>query len=337
MLQFRQDEVGRVQRWRHEGNGVAEMIFQTDALQSRVWIRRAFAWLVVGFMGVLSVPFLNGQTSVQELKVAAVQFRSTFDINDNCTKMTEFLGWLAAEGVQVAVFPECALTGYYEGSTMPTPEKEIAAAEERLRQTCRDKKIAAVFGSAYKVNGHTYDTAVIFDSNGKLLERYGKIYLAEHWDVPGNHIAYFELGRIPSTVIICHDERYPELVRLPALEGARIVYYISSESSLKEPSKMIPYRAQMMARAVENGMFVVAANAPANPDLTGSHGQSRIISSDGNIVKEASIFGEDVLISTLTLKAGKAGWPLDSLHGPLADWWRSGVKWMMENRLRQLD
>src|SRR5579872_7068058 len=99
MLQFRQDEVGRVQRWRHEGNGVAEMIFQTDALQSRVWIRRAFAWLVVGFMGVLSVPFLNGQTS-QELKVAAVQFRSTFDINDNCTKMTEFLGWLAAEGVQ---------------------------------------------------------------------------------------------------------------------------------------------------------------------------------------------------------------------------------------------
>ena len=313
------------------------MIYQKGAFRSRLWFRTAFAWLVVGLLAVLSVQPLNGQTSAQELKVAAVQFRSSFNINDNCTKMSEFLGWLAAEGVQVAVFPECALTGYYKGSSMPTPQKEIAAAEERLRQTCREKKIAAVFGSAYKINGHTYDTAVVFDSNGKLLERYGKIYLAEHWDVPGNHIAFFELGGIPSTVIICHDERYPELVRLPALKGARIVYYISSESSLKESSKLIPYRAQMMARAVENGMFVVSANAPANPDLTGSHGQSRIISSDGNIIKEASIFGEDVLISTFTVKPGKANWALDSLHGPVADWWRSGVEWMMKNTNRQLN
>lgn len=311
------------------------MIPRLRLLSLRFGLRGA---LIVSLLGTRGVLPEQGQTATIKLKVAAVQFRSSFNVNDNLTRMRKYLSRLAAEGVQIAVFPECALPGYYQGATMPTPEQQISAAEEQLGRACRRNHIAAVVGSVYKVNGHTYDTADIFDSSGKLIERYGKIYLAEHWDVPGNHIAYFDLEGVPSTVIICHDERFPELVRLPAIEGARILYYISSESSLKERSKLAPYRAQMMARAVENGMFVVAANAPANPDLTGSHGQSRIIAADGNIIKEAGIFGDDVLISTIPVKARNPDLqsPSSSLRGPLGNWWRSGVEWMMTNRNRKL-
>ena len=236
-------------------------------------------------------------------------------------------------------FRKCALTGYYLAPTMPVPgKKAIAAAEDQLRETCRAKKIAVVFGSVYKVNGHAYDTAVVFNSRGELVERYGKIYLAgEKWAIPGNHIAYFELEGIPSTVTICHDNRYPELMRLPAIEGALIDYHISAAFPLKDEFKIAPHRAQMMARAVENGIFVVMANVPANQDLSGSHGGSRIIASDGNIIKEASIFGEDILISTLVVKPGKPVWPQNSLKGPLGTWWRSGVDWMMNNLHRPLD
>ena len=149
-------------------------------------------------------------------------------------------------------------------------------------------------GSIYRVNGRTYDTAVVFDSRGELVERYGKVMLAgEKWATPGNHIAFFELEGVPSTVIICHDERYPELVRLPAIQGVRVVYYISCESAMAEEGKLAPYRAQLMARAVENTVYIVAANAPGNvKDNSGSHGQSRIIQDDGNILKEASFYGE---------------------------------------------
>ena len=88
----------------------------------------------------------------------------------------------------------------------------MEAAEKQLAQTCRTSKIAAVIGSVYKVNGHVYDTAVVFNSRGELVERYGKVYLAgEKWATPGNHIAYFDLEGIPSSVMICHDERYPDL------------------------------------------------------------------------------------------------------------------------------
>jgi predicted amidohydrolase len=289
-------------------------------------------------VGLLSILSAEGQTAPVKLKVSAVQFRSSFNIGDNLKRMTEILGRLAAEQVQVAVFPECALTGYYQTPRMPTPESAIAAAEENLRQTCREKKIAAVFGTVYKVNGHAWDAAIVFNSHGELVERYGKIYLAgEKWAVPGNHIAYFDLEGIPSTVLICHDERYPEVVRLPAMEGARIVYYVSAESSLKEESKLAPYRAQMMARAVENLVYVVAANAPANYDLTGSHGQSRIIGTDGNVLQEASMFGEETLISTLKLTPAKPTWSLKVLRGPMGDWWRSGLDLMMQNRHKHLE
>jgi predicted amidohydrolase len=190
-------------------------------------------------------------------------------------------------------------------------------------------------GSIHKVNGKTYNTAVVFDSRGRLVERYGKLMLAgEKWATPGNHIAFFELEGVPSTVIICHDERYPEFVRLPAMAGARLVYYISHESGMNAESKLAPYRAQMMARAVENGVFVVAANAPANPDKTGSHGQSRIIAADGNVLKEASFYEEDALVETLTIKPGKLARPLRGVAG---EWWRAGVARMLFERSRPLE
>ena len=114
-----------------------------------------------------------------------------------------------------------------------------------------------------------------------------------------------------------------------------MIYYISHESGMAAESKLKPYQAQMMARAVENHMFVVAANAPGDvKNNRGSHGQSRILRDDGNILKEASFYGEEILIETLSIKPGKLTRPLE---GPMAEWWRQGVEWMLKNRHRPLD
>ena len=276
------------------------------------------------------------QSQPVALKVAAVQFRSSSSIEDNATRMRDILSRLADDGVRVAIFPECALTRYTQETIVSANAAAVAAAEEKLRQVCSQKRIAAIFGSVYKINGRIYNTAVVFDSHGELVERYGKVYLAgEKWFTPGNHISFFDLDGVPSTVMICHDERYPELVRLPAMQGARVSYYISHESGLRQDSKLAPYRAQLMARAVENRVFIVAANAPAEPkDFTGSHGQSRIVKDDGNVTQEASYFGEEILIDTLSITPAKFDRPLKELMG---DWWREGLELMMKNRQRQLN
>jgi predicted amidohydrolase len=131
----------------------------------------------------------------------------------------------------------------------------------------------------------------------------------------------------PCSIIICHDERYPELVRLPVLAGAKLIFYISHESGIKEASKIIPYRAQIQARAVENNVFIVQSNAPANLDSTGSNGHSRIIAPDGNIIVEASVFNEDIVRATIDLSKASRGNALKSVsRGILKEWWKEGVE-----------
>ena len=168
---------------------------------------------------------------------------------------------------------------------------------------------------------------MIIAPDGKVIERFHKIQLAESWPEPGDHLSVFRIDGVPCSVIICHDERYPELVRLPVLAGAKLIFYISHESGLREEHKINPYRAQIQARAVENTVYVVQANAPANPDASGSHGQSRIIAPDGNIVQEASIFGEDVLVARLEMGKATRANARRSLTGPfLREWWTEGIR-----------
>lgn len=271
-----------------------------------------------------------------ELKVAAVQFRSSFDIADNTRRIIAKLEGLADAGVHVAAFPECAVTGYTTEASFNPDSTKLEAAAQEIGRACARRRIAAVVGSAYKTNGRIYNVALVFNEKGEVIERFGKLQLAgEKWATPGNHMALFTLHGVASTVIICHDERYPEFVRLPAIAGARLVYYISHESGMKSESKLPGYRAQMMARAVENQIFAIAANAPGNvSDNSGSHGQSRIIKEDGNILSEASIYGEDTIVETLRIRPGKLTRPLEGVTGA---WWKQGVEQLLRDRTKTLD
>src|SRR4029078_7491457 len=143
-----------------------------------------------------------------------------------------------------------------------------------ITEACKQHKVYAVVGMPYREGDRLYNSAVVIDPAGKVVERYHKIQLAEDWPDAGDHLSVFKVDGVPCSIIICHDERYPELVRLPVLAGARVVFYLSHESGIRAESKIGPYRAQIQARAVENTVYVVQANAPANEDTSGSHGQS---------------------------------------------------------------
>jgi predicted amidohydrolase len=272
-------------------------------------------------------PAVNEKSVSQILAVASVQMRSTGDLADNVVRMTGFIKKCASEGARVAVFPECALSGYFEKVILGLTAAQISDAEKKIMEACRDASVYAIVGMPFRDGAKLYNSAAVISPEGKVIERYHKNQLAEPWPDPGDHLSVFMIDGIPCSIIICHDERYPELVRLPVLAGARVIFYISHESPLKEENKIGPYRAQIQARAVENGVYVVQSNTPANPDATGSHGQSRIIAPDGNIIKEASIFSEEVISESLDISKANRGNALRSLsRGPLQDWWKEGLK-----------
>jgi predicted amidohydrolase len=276
---------------------------------------------------LVSSAFASDSATANTLKVAAVQLRSSRDLPDNAARIARHIRETAAKGARVVIFPECALSGYFEDVIQKLSAEQLAAAEKQVTDACREAGIYAIVGSPHRAGGKLFNSATIISPEGKVMERYHKVQLAEGWPEGGDHLSVFPIDGVPCSIIICHDERYPELVRLPVLAGAQVIFYISHESGLREERKIDPYRAQIQARAVENTVYVVHANAPANPDTTGSHGHSRIIAPDGNILQEASIFGEDVLTATLDLrKATRANAKNSVARGPLRDWWRDGLK-----------
>jgi len=271
------------------------------------------------------------------LKVAAVQFRSGERIEENLARIREHLARLAGEGVRLAVFPECAATGYDGTVIASTSEEELRQAEATVAAACRESDTHAVVGIPYFEGGKRYNGALAWDPAGRCIARYAKIQLAgEAWCVPGERFALFRVDGVVCSIIVCHDERYPELVRLPVLAGAQVVCYLSCESSLLEESKIGPYRAQIQARAEENSVYIVHSNAPmgtvslqdgalkAAPGT--SHGQSRIIRPDGNLIAEASMFGEDVLVAELDVRAATRHLAERSRQSPLLKaWWEAGL------------
>lgn len=262
------------------------------------------------------------------IKVSAVQMRSDADLSKNVEKIGHFLESLSAEGVQIAVFPECALTSYDEGVIKKTTPAGLNAALDAVGAACKKNHIAVVMGSpTFRPDGKLWNSAVVFGPDGKIIETYNKVHLAEGWPEPGDHLALFDIAGTKATIIVCHDERYPELVRIPVMAGARLVFYISSESGVTAESKLAPYRAQIQARAVENCVWVVHSNTPGNENATGSHGQSRIIKPDGNIVSEASMFGEDIVTANIDMAAANGGWAGNSMNCDfLKAFWEAGLK-----------
>src|SRR5207247_11203580 len=125
--------------------------------------------------------------------------------------------------------------------------------------------------------------------------------------------------------------------RVLLVQRARLAYSSSAKPGLSEEPTLPPSRAQVMARAMENPLYSAPANTAGNEkDNTGSHGQSRIIQDDGNVLKEATFYGDEILIESLDIKINpeRLSRPLE---GPMADWWRRGVDWMLANRNRKLD
>ncbi len=267
------------------------------------------------------------RSPAKRLRVSAVQMRSIRDLEANLRKTEDFIRRCGRDGARVVVFPECSVTGYFEDVVRKVTAEQLAAAEQRVGDACRQANVHAIVGMPWRQGGKLFNAAVVIGPDGRVIERYFKMQLVESWADPGDHLSVWRIDGVPCAAIVCHDERYPELVRLPVLAGARIVFYLSHESGLHEERKLDPYRAQIQARAVENGVFVVHANAPANVDATGSHGQSRIIAPDGNIVREAGFFAEEVVTADLDLSRASRGNATGSLRSDLLrSWWQEGLK-----------
>ncbi len=228
--------------------------------------------------------------------VGAVNFTpAPGDKASNLAKIEANVREAAAQGVELVAFPEAALVGcggcdmcatgaahcdYHDGlaETVPGP------STERIAELARELGIYVVFGLAER---DATDPAVLYNAAAMvgpdgIQGTYRKLHLGSlPWVTegvtfrPGNALPVFETRFGPVGVIICYDFWFnPELTRLLALKGARII--LNCCATFAGPGKRDYMSHTTATRAQENLCYVVSANQVGGLDSAGSYGGGRL-------------------------------------------------------------
>jgi len=265
------------------------------------------------------------------LPVAAVQMEISSDVETNLTRILRGIAEAKQAGARLVAFPETALSGFDPKTVAALDWAKLRGAMERVAESARAHAIYALYGCATESGKEKpYNSAILVGPDGKEVMRYHKMVPEGHFQ-RGDHLALFSIDGVSCTVIVCHDERFPELVRIPVLAGALVCFYISYEVNALPSAlhKMEGYRAQLIARAAENGIWVVQANGIGSPPggKRISLGYSRVVDPSGAVVAEAPGLQDHMILYQIAPSAANRGNALESLGIPvLADWWRAAVE-----------
>ena len=262
------------------------------------------------------------------LRVAAVQMVFSASIEENLRTIGRMAAHVAKDGVDVVLFPECATTGY-AGSFDRLDPGELRSAAATLSALAAQHRIQLLVGSPVLVGRRLYNALLVFDRRGRLVHAYAKCQLTERdrqWFTPGDCLSLFPLDGVEATSILCHERRYPELVRIPVMAGARIVFHPNAglDSRVVSRSKHRG-RDGIAVRAFENAVFYVFANSVGSQrGGLWSAGDPKIVAPDGTVLGLADNRSESVVVADLELAKATGRYARESLEHPrfLREHWR---------------
>lgn len=278
----------------------------------------------------------------RRLRIGAAQMIFARTLAGNLEKIGRLADQAAAAGVDALLLPECATTGYTHDFGSLSPQ----ALREALRSVAgmaARRKLYLLVGSPVFAGRRLYNAFLVFDRRGRLVHAYAKCQLTEgdrRWFTPGNGLSLFAIDGVPATAILCHERRYPELVRLPVMAGARIVFHPNAGlDDLAVSRAKRGGRDGIPARAFENATYYVFANS-VGPQGGGkwSAGDSKVVAPNGSFLKLADHRRETLLVADLDLALATRRYAMDSLRHPrfLAPHWRR-ILVEMRRRIRATD
>ncbi len=223
----------------------------------------------------------------------------------NLSKVQKGIAGLAAKGAHLVVLPEMWSCGFDYGRLREIALETPGILTE-LASWCRRHRVVVVGSLPELDGGSLYNTNYVVDADGSLRGAYRKTHLftlhgEHHHFAPGEDVLVCNTlaGRLG--VITCYDLRFPELARVLALEGARILC-VSAQWPLP---RIEQWSLILRCRAVENQMFVVGCNGCGEEGDRRYGGASAIVSPLG--VQLALANGEEcTLFAKLDLQEVEA-------------------------------
>jgi predicted amidohydrolase len=232
------------------------------------------------------------------LRAAVVQLNSTADKDRNLAAAERLVRAAAADGATLVALPE--------KWNLLAPGPDLLAGAEPLdgpsltaaRGWARELGIHLLAGSVSEQgpDGKAFNTSVLIGPDGSDIAAYRKIHMfdvdvggvsyreSEH-EEPGEEIVVAALPEATLGLSVCYDLRFPELYRILAVRGARIV---TVPSAFTLATGRDHWQVLLRARAIEDQVFVLAPNQVGEaPPHFSSYGRSLIVDPWGVVLATA--------------------------------------------------
>ena len=269
------------------------------------------------------------------IKAAAVQFNhKAGDIAYNLGRIKHFCQIAAAESVQLIIFPEMCITGYWHVRKLARAEIEKLAEQvpggsstQLLRKLAMQHEMLVGAGLIERgEDGRLYNTYVLCDRDGTVhTHRKIHCFISEYMDSGDSYTVFDTTLGYNVGILICYDNNIIENVRVTALMGADILLAphqtggclsgsphamglidpklwhdrkdnpAAIESELRGPKGREWLLRWLPSRAHDNGLFLIFSNGIGLDDDEVRTGNAMIIDCYGRIINE-TWKAEDVLV-----------------------------------------
>ncbi|HET7009985.1 MAG TPA: carbon-nitrogen hydrolase family protein [Anaerolineales bacterium] len=237
------------------------------------------------------------------LRVAAVQMQvEPIDPSENFRRIESWMPRAATAQASLIVFPECVLTGYFltrqEAEEMAEPVS--GPRVQSLQALCARWGMTAAVGTIERSQeGQLFNAAVLVGPQG-LLAVYRKTHLlclgVDRYLTPGSKapaVVATDMARLG--MLICYDLRFPEPMRALALDGAQAILLPTAW-----PASATFYPDFLArTRALENGVYLIAANRAGQERGQSFLGRSLILGPQGEILAESHGHEETMLVADI--------------------------------------
>lgn len=255
------------------------------------------------------------------LRVAALQFAVTEDVEGNLSTCLRMTDEAAAAGAKVVVLPEFSNhVSWYSGreharsKALALDGPFLAALGERARHHGIHLMVNVTL---LREDGRVSGSNVLFSPQGEIVSVSDKQVLMgserDHLDPSVGRVPVVETDVATFGLYSCMDGVINETPRMLALDGATVLLNSINSFALDEATLHVP------VRAVENKVWVVAANkvGPLVPDhsinavaekvgvpVERLHGvgEAQIVAPDGTVVAIGPRTGEAVVVADIDVE-----------------------------------
>lgn len=238
---------------------------------------------------------------IEKLRVSLVQMKVTNNVEENVNTAIQLIKQAATSNPDVVILPENFHIMGRRAEFYENAETLDGPTLTTLRELAKELNLYIVAGTMnLRVPNEEKlrNTCCVINPDGEIQDTYTKIHSfnaqigdrnidSSKVEEAGNDIVVTNIKGVPVGLSVCFDIRFPEMFRILALKGAKVI--LTPAIFMLHTGKD-HWEVLLKARAIENQVFMVApaSYGKVPPHNEWSYGRSMVVDPWGVVIAQAS-------------------------------------------------